>query len=125
VFWYEDRVNFEQYYARAGVVIYVTMSIYKDWCSIPRGAGCRRATVFAIKWNIFNMKDTFMLLVDNIVACRPVTMQRPRNKKQRPLTSSRFQRRTFPLLRVPELPPCFNYQLLTATAHNFRAPAVL
>jgi hypothetical protein len=29
-----------------------------------------------------------------------------------------FQRRTFLLLRVPELSPCLSYQLLTATAHN-------
>jgi hypothetical protein len=36
-----------------------------------------------------------------------------------------FQRRTLPLLWVPELSPCLSYQLLTATARNDRTAAVL
>jgi hypothetical protein len=34
------------------------------------------------------------------------------------LSGNGFQRRTFPLLWVPELSPCLSYQLLTATAHK-------
>jgi hypothetical protein len=36
-----------------------------------------------------------------------------------------FQRRTFPLLWVPEVSPCIRYRLLTATAHNDRTAAAL
>jgi hypothetical protein len=85
----------------------------EDNCS-----GWRWVTVFVIKWNIFNMQDTSMLLVDNTVPCRPAVRQRPRDKQQWPLLGSGFQQRTFPFLWVPELPPCLSYQLLRATAHN-------
>jgi hypothetical protein len=36
-----------------------------------------------------------------------------------------FQRQMYPSLWVPELSQCLSYQLLTATAHNDRTPAVL
>jgi hypothetical protein len=41
------------------------------------------------------------------------------------LRGNDFQRRTFPLLWVPELFPCPSYQLLTATAHKDKTAAVL
>jgi hypothetical protein len=34
------------------------------------------------------------------------------------LSGNGFQRRTFPILWVPELSPCLGYQFLTATAHK-------
>jgi hypothetical protein len=36
-----------------------------------------------------------------------------------PLPGNGFQRRTFPLLWVPELSPCLSYKFLRETAHNY------
>jgi hypothetical protein len=41
------------------------------------------------------------------------------------LSRNGFQRRTFPLLWVPELSPCLSYQLLIATAYKDWISAVL
>jgi len=30
---------------------------------------CRQAAVFVIKYNIFNMQDSFILLTNNVIAC--------------------------------------------------------